>query len=54
MIKIAHRLNTIVKSDVIAVLHSGKVVEMGDPARLLADKGSFFYNLFHDQKLQAR
>ena len=52
VVKIAHRLNTIANADIIAVLHAGKVVEIGKPEQLLADPEGFFYNLFHNQKQQ--
>ncbi|MEM7801680.1 MAG: ABC transporter ATP-binding protein, partial [Chloroflexota bacterium] len=42
---IAHRLNTIVKSDKIVVLDQGEVVEIGTHAELLAQKGRY-YNLY--------
>ena len=49
VIKIAHRLNTIVNSDLIAVLHEGQVVEIGNAQQLLSDREGFFHNLFHNQ-----
>ena len=51
VIKIAHRLNTIVKSDRIAVLDAGRVVEFGTPKQLLANKTGPFSSLFHSQSL---
>ncbi len=42
---IAHRLNTIVKSDLIVVLDRGQVVEMGSHEELLARRGRY-YNLY--------
>lgn len=45
---IAHRLSTIVDADVIAVLESGSVAEVGRHEALLARKGSYA-NLYHQQ-----
>jgi ATP-binding cassette, subfamily C (CFTR/MRP), member 1 len=35
IIKVAHRMDTILDSDVVIVLEQGRVVEVGDPATLL-------------------
>lgn len=45
---VAHRLSTIVSSDLILVMNKGKVIEMGTHKQLLADKG-FYYNLYNSQ-----
>lgn len=42
MITIAHRLQTIMNCDRILVLDSGKLIEIGEPAKLLSDKSSSF------------
>lgn len=42
---IAHRLRTIIEFDKVLVLGSGKVLEFGEPAQLLADKQSEFSEL---------
>jgi ATP-binding cassette, subfamily C (CFTR/MRP), member 1 len=42
---IAHRLDTIIDSDRILVLHAGRVVEFAPPAALLADEASAFSGL---------
>lgn len=44
-ITIAHRLSTIKNVDTIYVLDSGKVVEHGPPAQLMARRGKY-YQLF--------
>jgi ATP-binding cassette subfamily C (CFTR/MRP) protein 1 len=45
MFTIAHRLNTIIDSDRVMVLDSGKVVELAPPKELLAKPESVFYSL---------
>ena len=42
IIKIAHRLDTVIEDDYILVLESGKVVKIGTPAKLLEAKGAFY------------
>ena len=42
IIKIAHRLDTVIEDDFILVLGSGNVVEFGPPADLLEAKGAFY------------
>ena len=44
IITVAHRLNTISDSDMVAVLHEGKLVEFGPPGELL-DRPSMFREL---------
>ncbi|WP_051218901.1 ABCB family ABC transporter ATP-binding protein/permease [Oceanobacter kriegii] len=39
---IAHRLSTIVDADLIAVVEQGQVVELGDHAQLLEQRGAYF------------
>lgn len=45
IVTVAHRLNTIEDSDVVAVLDGGRLAEFGPPAELLALKGSLFKEL---------
>ena len=45
---VAHRLSTIESADVILVMKNGKVIEQGDHASLLAQKG-FYYTLYNSQ-----
>lgn len=39
---IAHRLSTVMNSDVIMVLDKGKIIERGDHNKLIADKGTYY------------
>lgn len=45
---VAHRLSTIVSSDLIVVLKDGKIIETGNHKELIAKKG-FYYNLYNAQ-----
>ncbi|WP_328591921.1 lipid A export permease/ATP-binding protein MsbA [Maribrevibacterium harenarium] len=47
-IAIAHRLSTIENADVIAVVHQGRIVEVGSHGELLAKNG-FYANLYQQQ-----
>lgn len=51
---IAHRLATVMKADLVAVLDGGRVVEQGAPSRLLADPESRFAGLARAQLIQDR
>ena len=44
IITVAHRLNTISDSDMVAVMHEGKLMEFGPPGELL-DRPSMFRDL---------
>ena len=48
VITIAHRLNTVIKSDLIAVMDYGRVKELGCPAKLGADPKSEFHKLLSE------
>jgi len=52
VLTIAHRLNTIINSDRIAVMHYGRLKEYGKPDDLLATDGSIFQGLVNE--LQAK
>lgn len=45
---VAHRLSTIVSSDLIVVLKDGKIIEAGNHKELIAKEG-FYYNLYNAQ-----
>jgi ATP-binding cassette subfamily B protein len=47
-IVVAHRLSTIVSSDLIVVMKEGAIIEEGNHAELMAMKG-FYYSLFNAQ-----
>jgi len=51
VITIAHRLNTILKSDRIIVMDSGKVAEFDNPPNLLKNQSSIFYSLVQEAGL---
>lgn len=50
MITVAHRLNTIIKSDQIMMLDQGKNAEMGSPKELMANPNSGFNKYLEDLK----
>lgn len=45
---VAHRLSTIVSSDIILVMNKGNIIEQGTHKELLAKQG-FYYNLYNSQ-----
>ncbi|MBI2063435.1 MAG: ATP-binding cassette domain-containing protein [Candidatus Yanofskybacteria bacterium] len=47
IIIIAHRLTTVMNADKILVLDEGKIVEEGEPNKLLADPKSYFHRLYN-------
>ena len=46
MFVIAHRLSTVRNANAIMVLEQGKIVERGDHAELLEQRGKY-YQLYH-------
>ena len=48
MITIAHRLNTIIKSDRVLVLSFGEIMEYDSPQALMADPDSEFSRLLQE------
>ena len=47
---VAHRLSTIRNADIILVMNSGNIVEMGNHNELMKKKG-FYYDLYMSQFL---
>lgn len=45
---VAHRLSTIISSDLILVMNKGNIIEQGTHKELLSKKG-FYYNLYNSQ-----
>ncbi|MFA5693215.1 MAG: ABC transporter ATP-binding protein [Acholeplasmataceae bacterium] len=50
---VAHRLSTIVDSDVIVVLENGKIIEKGNHLELLHKKG-YYYELFKNEFMEEK
>ena len=50
VITIAHRLNTIIESDMVAVLSQGRLVEYGKPVELVKQSESEFAKLLQELK----
>jgi ATP-binding cassette, subfamily C (CFTR/MRP), member 1 len=44
---IAHRLDSLLDFDTVAVLEKGQIAELGNPRLLLSDQGSTFYRMYH-------
>ncbi len=51
VLTIAHRIETIIDSDLIMVLDDGRLAEFGPPAQLLADAGSLFARMCQTAKV---
>ena len=47
VIMIAHRLSTVLDADRVYVLHGGRIIEEGNPRKLLEDPQSNFYKAYH-------
>ncbi|KAF2186291.1 canalicular multispecific organic anion transporter 1 [Zopfia rhizophila CBS 207.26] len=48
IIAVAHKLDTILDFDKVAVMHHGQLVEYGEPYQLLEVEGSWFKSLYED------
>ncbi|ERN15836.1 ABC transporter C family member 5 isoform X1 [Amborella trichopoda] len=53
VLTIAHRIPTVIDSDLVLVLSDGKVVEIDTPLRLLEDKSSMFLKLVTEYTLRS-
>lgn len=51
---IAHRLDTLLDFDAIAVLDSGALVEFGSPKELLGDADGYFSRLYRADRSKRR
>lgn len=47
VLAIAHRLSTVMNSDRLIVMDSGKIIEEGTPTELLKNKDSYFYKAYN-------
>ena len=47
---IAHRLNTIIKSDKVLVMDKGRAIEYASPKSLMADKSSVFSKMLEEKQ----
>lgn len=47
IIMIAHRLSSLLDFDCVIVLDGGRLVELGQPAKLLEDGSSYFARLYN-------
>ena len=45
LIQIAHRISTVIDSDLLLVLNDGELAEVGSPAELLARPGGVFVGM---------
>lgn len=54
VITIAHRIHTVIDSDLVLVLSEGRVVEYDTPAKLLEREDSFFSKLIREYSLRSQ
>jgi len=47
VIVIAHRINTVMRADMVLVLDNGKLAESGQPEKLLADENSYLHKVYY-------
>jgi ABC-type multidrug transport system fused ATPase/permease subunit len=50
LVTIAHRINTVIESDLILVFADGKCIEQGSPQHLLATSGSVFAEMVRETR----
>jgi ABC-type multidrug transport system fused ATPase/permease subunit len=48
IIAVAHKLDTILDFDKIALLDEGRLIEFDSPYELLSDRGSAFHKLYYN------
>ena len=48
VIAVAHKLETILDFDKVVVMNQGRLVEYGEPYKLLEREGSWFKSLYED------
>ncbi|RZC74143.1 hypothetical protein C5167_049623 [Papaver somniferum] len=54
VVTIAHRIHTVIDSDLVLVLSEGRVVEYDTPAKLLEQEGSFFSKLIKEYSMRSK
>jgi ABC-type multidrug transport system fused ATPase/permease subunit len=52
IIAIAHRLDTVLDFDRVVVMDAGRIVEVGEPSRLMGTQGSLFGGLVKSQGMK--
>ncbi|KAJ2804742.1 hypothetical protein H4R20_002383 [Coemansia guatemalensis] len=54
VLTIAHRLNTVIDSDMVLVIDAGRLAEYDTPQNLLANKESIFSKLINEAQIRAK
>nr|DAD47553.1 TPA_asm: hypothetical protein HUJ06_017490 [Nelumbo nucifera] len=54
VVTIAHRIHTVIDSDLVLVLSEGRIVEYNTPAKLLEREDSFFSKLIKEYSLRSQ
>jgi ABC-type multidrug transport system fused ATPase/permease subunit len=53
VVTIAHRIHTVIESDLVLVLSDGRIAEFDSPAKLLQREDSFFSKLIKEYSLRS-
>ncbi|GKB67034.1 putative ABC transporter C family member 15 isoform X2 [Tanacetum coccineum] len=53
IVTIAHRIHTVIDSDLVLVLSDGKIAEYDSPAKLLERENSFFSRLIKEYSMRS-